>query len=121
MPNKRTMIKPIMNAIKASAPATVANVSCGFDIFGFAVASPCDEVTLMVRDTPGVVITGITGDEGRLPMESDRNTAGVAVREYLRAIGSDQGIGIELTTKRPLGSAMAWHAGRPAAAPGSSR
>ncbi|HLT72151.1 MAG TPA: homoserine kinase [Cyclobacteriaceae bacterium] len=100
------MIKPIMNAIKASAPATVANVSCGFDIFGFAVASPCDEVTLMVRDTPGVVITGITGDEGRLPMESDRNTAGVAVREYLRAIGSDQGIGIELTKNLPLGSGM---------------
>ena len=60
----------------------------------------------MVRDTPGVVITGITGDEGRLPMESDRNTAGVAVREYLRAIGSDQGIGIELTKNLPLGSGM---------------
>lgn len=95
-----------MNAIKASAPATVANVSCGFDIFGFAVESPCDEVTLTVRDTPGVVITGITGDEGRLPMESERNTAGVAVREYLKAIGSDQGIGIELTKNLPLGSGM---------------
>lgn len=95
-----------MNAIKASAPATVANVSCGFDIFGFAVESPCDEVTLTIRDTPGVVITRITGDEGRLPMESDRNTAGVAVREYLKALGSDQGIGIELTKNLPLGSGM---------------
>ena len=95
-----------MNAIKAAAPATVANVSCGFDIFGFAVESPCDEVTLTVRDIPGVVITAITGDDGRLPMESERNTAGVAVTEYLKAIGSDQGIGIELTKSLPLGSGM---------------
>ena len=100
------MIKPIMNAIKASAPATVANVSCGFDIFGFAVESPCDEVTLTVRDEPGVIITSITGDDGRLPLESDRNTAGVAVLEYLKAIGSNQGIEIELTKNLPLGSGM---------------
>lgn len=95
-----------MNAIKASAPATVANVSCGFDIFGFAVESPCDEVTLTVRDQPGVVITNIAGDEGRLPVEADRNTAGVAVMEYLKAINSDVGIGIELTKNLPLGSGM---------------
>lgn len=100
------MIKPIMNAISASAPATVANVTCGFDIFGFAVEAPCDEVTLTLRDTPGVVITGITGDEGRLPVDAERNTAGVAVREYLKALGSEQGIGIELAKNLPLGSGM---------------
>lgn len=95
-----------MNSIKATAPATVANVSCGFDIFGFAVESPCDEVTLTLRDEPGVVITSITGDGGRLPADADRNTAGVAVKEYLKAAGSNQGIAIELTKNLPLGSGM---------------
>ena len=38
-----------MKSIKASAPATVANVSCGFDIFGFAVEAPADEVVVTLK------------------------------------------------------------------------
>jgi homoserine kinase len=101
------MKKPIMNSIKATAPATVANVSCGFDIFGFAVESPCDEIIMTLKDERGVVITSITGDGGRLPFDANRNTAGVAVQEYLRAIDSNhQGIAIELAKNLPLGSGM---------------
>lgn len=100
------MKKPTMNSIKATAPASVANVSCGFDIFGFAVESPCDEVTLTLKDDPGVVMTSITGDDGRLPSDASRNTAGVAVQEYLKAIDSRQGIAIELIKNLPLGSGM---------------
>jgi homoserine kinase len=33
-----------MESIRVYAPATVANVACGFDIFGFAVNRPGDEV-----------------------------------------------------------------------------
>jgi len=40
-----------MKSIKALAPATVANVSCGFDIFGFAVEAPADEVLIERRHT----------------------------------------------------------------------
>ena len=65
-----------MKTIKAFAPATVANVSCGFDIFGFAVDQPGDEVILTLTKEPGVQITKITGDEGRLPLEPEKNTAG---------------------------------------------
>lgn len=95
-----------MNSVRAVAPATVANVSCGFDIFGFAVEAPCDEVTLTITDEPGVIMTGILGDDGRLPMEASRNTAGVAVIEFLNAIGKSQGITIELVKNLPLGSGM---------------
>ena len=35
-----------MDSIKIFAPATVANVACGFDIFGFAVDNPGDEIIL---------------------------------------------------------------------------
>ena len=56
-----------MDTIRVYAPATVANVACGFDIFGFAVNRPGDEVVLTKKATPGIVIKEITGDEGRLP------------------------------------------------------
>jgi homoserine kinase len=95
-----------MKSVKASAPATVANVSCGFDIFGFAVEAPADEVVITLTDKPGVVIEKIDGDDGRLPLESERNTAGVAVIEFLKAIKSDKGAIISLKKNLPLGSGM---------------
>ena len=54
-------------SIRAFAPATVANVCCGFDILGFAVDAPGDEVALTLRDDSEVKIIAIHGDEGRLP------------------------------------------------------
>lgn len=105
-----------MKTIKAFAPATVANVSCGFDIFGFAVDAPGDEVILTLKDEPGVVVTKITGDGGRLPKDTDRNTASVAVQAYLTAIKSNQGVSIELHKHLPLGSGMGSSAASSAAA-----
>jgi homoserine kinase len=95
-----------MKTIKAFAPATVANVSCGFDVFGFAVDHPGDEVLLSLERGNEVVIKEITGDGGRLPLEAHKNTAGVAVQSFLTSI--DQRIGVEITLhkKLPLGSGM---------------
>ncbi|MBT1709350.1 homoserine kinase [Fulvivirgaceae bacterium PWU5] len=95
-----------MKSVRASAPATVANVSCGFDIFGFAVASPADEVVVTLTDKPGVVIREIVGDDGRLPLDASRNTSGVAVIEFLKAIKSEQGAEITLYKHLALGSGM---------------
>jgi homoserine kinase len=95
-----------MKSIRALAPATVANVSCGFDIFGFAVEAPADEVIMTLNDEPGVVIKQITGDGGKLPLEANRNTSGVAVEAFLRKIQSNVGVEIVLHKKLPLGSGM---------------
>ncbi|MDQ2658325.1 MAG: homoserine kinase [Bacteroidota bacterium] len=95
-----------MKSIRAFAPATVANVSCGFDVFGFAVEEPGDEVILTLSETPGVRMIRIEGDEGRLPLEAEKNTAGVAVIAYLQALGSAQGVDIVLKKNLPLGSGM---------------
>lgn len=105
-----------MKSIKAFAPATVANVSCGFDIFGFAVDAPGDEVILTLTDEPGVKISRITGDGGRLPLEADKNTAGVGVISLLKSVGSRQGVSIELNKMLPLGSGMGSSAASSAAA-----
>jgi homoserine kinase len=99
-------MKLTMKKVKASAPATVANVSCGFDIFGFAVEAPADEVEITLTEKPGVVIAKIIGDEGRLPLEASKNTAGVGVVAFLKKIGSDFGAEIILYKNLPLGSGM---------------
>ena len=95
-----------MKTIRAFAPATVANVSCGFDVFGFAVESPGDEVVLTLTANPGVRIQKIEGDDGRLPRDEKKNTAGVAVVAFLNAIQSAQGVDIVLKKNLPLGSGM---------------
>lgn len=95
-----------MKTARVFAPATVANVGCGFDVFGFAVDAPGDEVVVSVSDNPGIRITKITGDDGRLPLDVQQNTAGVAVAGYLKAVGRAVGIEIEIHKKMPLGSGM---------------
>jgi homoserine kinase len=95
-----------VKSIKAFAPATVANVSCGFDVFGFAVEQPGDEVSLTLVKTPGVTIRKIEGDGGRLPLEAEKNTAGVAVLAYLKALDRTDGVEISLQKNLPLGSGM---------------
>ncbi len=95
-----------MKSIKAFAPATVANVCCGFDVLGFAVEAPADEVILTLRSQTGIVISKIQGDGGQLPLDPQKNTVSVAVQSYLNALKSDQGVAIELTKNLPLGSGM---------------
>lgn len=93
-------------SITAFAPATVANVGCGYDIFGFAIDEPGDIVRVSRVKTTGVRIVEITGDGGRLSKIAEQNTAGFAVIRFLEKIQSDQGIDIRLTKQLPMGSGM---------------
>lgn len=96
-----------MNYVKAFAPATVANVACGFDIFGFAVDQPGDVVELRRREEPGIVITDITGDAGRLPRDPMRNAVTVVMLRLLEHLGiADFGCEVVLHKNMPLGSGM---------------
>ena len=96
-----------MNSIRAFAPATVANVACGFDIFGFAIEAPGDVVEIRKRDEPGVVITEITGDEGRLPRNAEKNAVTVVMLHLLKHLGiKDFGAEVILHKNMPLGSGM---------------
>lgn len=94
-------------SVKVFAPATVANVVCGFDVLGFAVNEPGDEVIMRITDKPGVVISKITGDDGKLPLNPAKNTVSASVQDYLQHIGrTDLGIDIELHKKMPIGSGL---------------
>lgn len=94
-------------SIRVFSPATVANVVCGFDILGFAVNEPGDELYMELCDEPGVVITSIEGDEGKLPLDPDKNTVSACVKSVLRHLGKEElGVKLKLTKKMPLGSGL---------------
>ncbi|MHA7131609.1 homoserine kinase [Algoriphagus namhaensis] len=95
-----------MKRIKAFAPATVANVSCGFDILGFALDSLGDTVELLATEAPGLRVKSITGDGGKLPLAADQNTCTIAIQAMLDAMGSQQGFDVHLQKGLPLGSGM---------------
>jgi homoserine kinase len=93
--------------VSVFAPATVANVVCGFDVLGFAVNEPGDEVIIRLTGKPGIIISKITGDNGRLPLDPAKNTVSVSVQHYLESIGrTDIGCDIELHKKMPIGSGL---------------
>jgi homoserine kinase len=63
------------------SPATVANVVCGFDILGFALNEPCDELSIELSDEPGIHI--LNNDEYDLPTEAEKNVSGAALLALL--------------------------------------
>ena len=95
-----------MESVRVFAPASVANVSCGYDVLGFAVDRPGDEVLLSLNSSGGVSLDLIEGDDGRLPREPEKNTVSAVVINYLKHIGKKQGIGIKLYKKMPFGSGL---------------
>ena len=92
--------------IKIFAPATIAGVGPGFDILGFAVSEPGDIVEARKTAEPGVKIVEITGDNGKLPLDAEKNTAGVGALEVLKTLGVKEGVEIKLHKNMPLGSGL---------------
>jgi homoserine kinase len=95
-----------VESIKIFAPATVANVACGFDIFGLAVDNPGDEVIVSKRNDDKIVIKSISGDEGKLTFDPTKNAVTVPIIKYLEQIQSSQGFDVVLNKKMPLGSGL---------------
>jgi homoserine kinase len=105
-----------MAQVTAFAPATVANLSAGYDILGMALEEPGDEVTVSWSTREGVHLTAIEGDGGALPADARRNTAGVAVQSLLDSLGEKRGIDLQLRKGMPLCSGLGSSAASAAAA-----
>ncbi len=115
-----------MKTVTGFASATIGNVACGFDVLGFAITEPGDEVVLTHRkdrtEALPVSITSISGDGGALPRDPKKNTSSFVVLKFLEYIRTNKGIGfeghIELQLKKnlPLSSGMGSSAASAAAA-----
>ena len=93
--------------IKVFAPASVANVACGFDTIGFALEEPGDEIIARRVAQSGIHINSITGDSGKLPRDAAKNTATVAAAAVLKHAGiTDFGLEFDIHKKMPFGSGL---------------
>jgi len=95
-----------VQCVEAIAPATIANLGPGFDILGLALAEPFDRVIAERTDAPGLQITQITGDGGRLSRDPTRNTAGVSALYVLRQLGIRAGVSMIIHKGLPLASGL---------------
>ena len=93
-----------MKEIKLFAPATVANVSCGFDVLGFCLDPIGDEMIIRKTDQPGVRITKIVGQD--LPLVTKKNVAGVAAEALLASLETPYGFEIEIYKNIKAGSGI---------------
>ncbi|MEO7659691.1 MAG: homoserine kinase [Pyrinomonadaceae bacterium] len=93
-----------MEEVKVLAPATVANVVCGFDCMGFALSEPFDEMT--VRKISERMVRIIHHDDFGLPTEAEQNVAGVALNALLAAASIDFGFEVEITKHIKPGSGI---------------
>ncbi|OCB70215.1 homoserine kinase [Flavobacterium crassostreae] len=93
-----------MNEIKIFCPATIANLSCGFDVLGLCLDNVGDEMIIKKSALKGVRITKIVG--ANLPLETEKNVAGVAALALLKALNSDAGFEIEIYKKIQAGSGI---------------
>ncbi len=107
-----------MKTVKVLAPASVANLVCGFDVLGMALADPADEMTMSLSNKPGIRI--IHEDAYGLPEAAEKNVAGAALMAMMKEL--DPSIGFTLRVNKcikpgsGLGSSAASAAGAVAAA-----
>lgn len=107
-----------MKTITVYSPASVANLVCGFDILGMALAEPYDEMTLSLTEEQGIRIRHT--DSFDLPIEPEKNVAGASLLSLLEEL--PEPVGFDLTVHKNimpgsgLGSSAAGSAGAVVAA-----
>ena len=85
----------MLNEVTVHAPATIANVGCGFDVLGLCLTAPYDVVRLTRRAQPGITIRHT--DDYNLPADPNRNVAGAALLALLRAVPEPLGFDVTIT------------------------
>jgi homoserine kinase len=93
-----------MKEIKLFCPATIANLSCGFDVLGLCLATAGDEMIVRTSAEKGVRITKIVGAD--LPLATEKNVAGVAALALLEAFETELGFEIEIYKNIKAGSGI---------------
>lgn len=91
--------------IRAFAPATIANVSCGFDVLGLAINDLGDIVEISSTYRLGVHISEIfNGDQ--LSLDPEQNSCGAVAKYMLNAQDKKRGIIIRIIKGYRSGSGL---------------
>lgn len=93
-----------MKEITVHAPATVANLVCGFDVLGLCLTEPYDIMQLRLLDKKQVIIH--TTDNFPLPADPALNTAGAPLLEMLAVLNQNVGFEVTITKQIKPGSGI---------------
>jgi homoserine kinase len=93
-----------MKEITVHAPATVANLVCGFDVLGLCLTEPYDIMQLRLLDKRQVIIR--TTDNFPLPEDPALNTAGAPLLEMLAVLNQNVGFEVTITKQIKPGSGI---------------
>jgi len=92
-------------SIRISAPSSVSNLGCGFDILGFALENPFDEMIIRVNSTNNIRIKNLN-QYNITPENPNKNVAGVAVQAMLDKLKTRQGFDIDINKQIKPGSGI---------------
>jgi homoserine kinase len=96
----------MLNEVKVFVPASVSNVGCGFDTFGFAIEKLGDEITLRKTEGNDLVIKSISGDNGKLPKDIRLNTVGAPLMTMMLEHNITCGVELEINKYMPISSGL---------------
>jgi homoserine kinase len=94
----------MQNKITVHAPATIANLVCGFDVLGLALNDPCDIMELSLSEEPGLRIQH--KDSFNLPTIPEQNVAGVSLLELMQELDGQYGFDLIIEKRIKPGSGL---------------
>lgn len=97
-----------LSYVEASAPATSANLGAGFDVFGVALDTLYDKVSIEIvkGDKVELYVEGRREWVSSIPTDLDRNTAGVVVKTLLSSFNRRCGLVIRIQKGIKPGSGL---------------
>ncbi len=98
----------------ARAPATIANVGPGFDVFGLAIRGPGDSVSIRAAEEDSLSVGG--SDAGTVPADFRTNTAGIVLEALRRATRMRSRLAVRVEKGIPAGRGLGSSAASCAAA-----
>lgn len=93
-----------MKSITIEAPATIANLVCGFDVLGLALNDPQDRMTISVTEGPALTIEHSDGYQ--LPTEPEKNVAGAALLSMMEEMEEPVGFHLVIDKQIKPGSGL---------------
>src|SRR5450631_802602 len=94
----------MMKEVTIHAPATVANMVCGFDVLGLCLDEPYDIMRVRLLDKREVIMR--TTDNFPLPTDPAMNTAGAPLLEMLSVLKEEVGFEVIITKQIKPGSGI---------------
>ena len=95
-----------MKSVQVFVPGSVGNVGPGFDVLGLAFEGAGDIVSLIPLPEGPVTIEVSGRDAEQLPADSEKNTAAIAAKAFLRLAGHDGGATMKLVKGLALSGGM---------------